>query len=189
MPIRLQILLSFLGTLFAIASRLSSRFRAQLTRALVLEIRTLDGVAHHFVFARRTARGARGRATSPDTAIVFATAHQALTVLASPDGPRALIDGLLEETITLEGSKPDLQLFSWFGGLAQSLSPLAKPLRLPATPPGGYTDTSSSSPGVSSRITREPSVTELDPTWISAARARASLRMMRAAAGEELPPF
>jgi len=49
----LRILLSALGGLLSLASRVSHGMRAAITRDLIVEIATRDGVAHHFVFRDR----------------------------------------------------------------------------------------------------------------------------------------
>jgi len=49
----LRILLAVLGTLFGLWSRLSPSFRGAITRDLVFEISSEDGVGRHFVFRDR----------------------------------------------------------------------------------------------------------------------------------------
>jgi hypothetical protein len=172
----LRLLLVVLGGLMAAASRWSEAFRRQLTRDLVIEIRSDDGVARHFVFRNRRASSIGGRAEQPDLALRFATARQAFSVLTAKEGPARLLDGLLDGTIRLEGRT---MLLGWFQGLVASVVPGASVPRFPATPPGAYV-TPSSSEAVSRFITREPPERELDPSWTDAVAAREKLAALRA---------
>ena len=176
----LRILLASLGALMAAKSRWSDAFRRQLSRDVVIEISSEDGVARHFVFSDRRVSSRAGRAPSPDCALRFTTARQGFTVLTAKDGPIRLFDGLFDETVRLEGRTA---LFGWFQGLVGAVVPGAPKLRLPATPPGAYVNPASS-PEVSRFITREPAARELDPSWTDAATAREKLVMSRVAKGE-----
>jgi len=186
----LRLLLQTLGTLMGLASRTSDRFRCQITRDLVFEVRSDDGVAHHYAFRDRRVAGRAGRAAQPACSLRFATARQGFACLTARDGPQRLVQGLFDGSISVEGN-PALLL--WFQGLPGALLPdalvaLSPPLRLPATPPGAYRVPKPSSPA-SRFITREAAVAELDPEWRSAARQRAKLRMLRTAAGKPHPLF
>lgn len=181
----LRVLLTVLGLTFTAASRWSEAFRRQLSRDVVIEIRSDDGVAHQFVFRERRARSAPGRTEQADCAIRFATASQGFAALAAPDGPRRLVAGMLDGTVSIEGSAA---LALWFQGLAPAVIPGLPVVSLPATPPAPYLRPSSSA-AVSHRITREPAEHELDPAWTDAAAARKKLLMMRVAAGEPVKPF
>ncbi len=180
-----RLFLSALGLVFTAASRWSEAFRRQLTRDLVIELRSDDGVARHFVFRDRRATSQSGRATSPDCAIRFATAAQGFRALSAHDGPHRLLAGMIEGTIAIEGRTT---LMPWFQGLVPAAIPLMPVLRLPATPPQPYVRPGAS-PEVAKRITIEPAAVALDPTWTDAAAARERLLMMRIAAGESVKPF
>lgn len=183
--IAFRVLLGALGLVLTAASRWSSAFRRQLTRDVVIELRSDDGVARHFVFRDRRATSRVGRAESPDCAIRFATATQGFEALSAPDGPRRLVAGLLEGTVTIEGRAT---IVPWFQGLVPAAIPLMPVLRLPATPPHPYVRPGAS-PAVAKRITIEPAADALDPAWTNAAVARTRLVMMRVAAGEPVKPF
>ena len=178
-------LLQAAGALFAVASRTSRSFRRQLGADVVVEIRSDDGVARHFLFRNRRARSRSGRAARADCTLCFATARQGFEILTARDGARRLLDGMTDGSVRLEGRTA---LFGWFQGLGRSVVPGAPPRRLPATPPGVYL-APRSSPAVSRFITREAPERVLDPAWTAALVAREKLLLSRAAAGEPLPPF
>lgn len=177
----LRVLLRLLGVLMTVASRWSDRFRRQLTRDVVVEISSDDGVARHFIFRNGRASSRSGRASRPDSVLRFATAQEGFRMLT---GLRRLAEGLLDESVQITGT---IALVGWFQGLVQSILPGAT-RRVLATPPKAYRAPRSSL-AVSRFITREPSVAELDPEWTTAMAARAKLCMMRVAAGDPLPPL
>jgi hypothetical protein len=180
----LRILLVLMGGLLAIASRTSAGIRRAITRDLVVEISSDDGVAHHYVFRDRRVSSHAGSAPVPDCVLRFATAAQGVRALVSRHTVSHLVAGLLEGTISVRGNA--FQLL-WFAELTQQVLPIAA--RVPwATPPGAYV---APNPALAAakRITREPALAALDPTWADAARARAKLTMMRVAAGEPTKEF
>ena len=181
----LRVLLWALGVLMASAGRRSDRFRRQLTRDVILEIVSDDGVARHYTVRNRRVISRSGRTNNSDCTLRFATATQGFSTLIARNANARMIEGLLDGSIRIEGRMP---LLLWFQGLIQRVAPAAPALRLPATPPDAYR-TPSSSPEVSRFITREPAVSELDPEWTHAIAARRKLQMIRAAAGEPIPPF
>lgn len=131
----LRLLLTVLGWTFIAASRWSPAFRSQLSRDVVIEIRSDDGVAHQFSFRGRRATAAAGRTAAADCALRFATAAQGFATLTAPDGPHRTMAGLLDGTITIEGRA---SLMPWFQGLVPAAIPGLPVLRLPATPPDPY---------------------------------------------------
>lgn len=181
----LRILLAVLGLVFSAASRWSDAFRRQLTRDVVVEIHSDDGVARQFVFRGRRARSVAGRKEHADCAIRFAKASQGFAVLSMADGPHRMMSGLIEGTVTFEGNSG---LLPWFQGLAPAAIPALPVLRFARKPPDPYVRPASSE-AVSRRVIREPVAHELDPTWTDAVAARKKLLMMRVAAGEPLKPF
>ena len=180
----LRILLSALGGLLSLASRVSHGMRAAITRDMIVEIATRDGVAHHFVFRDRRVTSGSGSAPSADCVLRFATSLEAFKTLASRRTIGRLYAGLLDGSVTIDGN-PFHAL--WFYGLTQRVAPLAKRPRR-ATPPGAYKMPSTTVPWAA-RVTREPAAAELDPHWTSAVQQRARLRMMRVAAGEPTLAF
>ena len=177
----LHMLLAVMGYLLALASRTSSSFRKAITRDLVVEIASDDGVAHHYVFRDRRVSSRAGKAARPDCALCFATAAQGVRALTARHGVSHLVAGLLDGTVSIEG---DPLMLLWFADLTQRVAPIAAKVRW-ATPPGAYVAPSTTLTAAK-RITREPAATELDPSWSAAVASRAKLTMMRVAAGE--PP-
>ena len=180
----LRVLLAVMGSLLAIASRTSAGFRRAITRDLVIEIATDDGVAHHFVFRGGRASSHAGRAAAADCVLRFATASQAVRTLLARHTVSHLVAGLLDGTVSVRGNPFHLL---WFADLAQQIVPTAARLRW-STPPNAYV---APNPALAAakRITREPAVSALDPGWTEAARAREKLVMIRVAAGEPSKEF
>jgi hypothetical protein len=181
----LRILLRVLGVLMAIASRTSERFRAQLSRDLAVEICTDDGVAHHYEFRNRRVRSRPGVAKNPACSLRFATSRQGVSCLIRRAGPQRLMSGLLDGSISVDGN---IQLLLWFQGLPHAIVPITPVPHLPSTPPGAYVAPDPSST-VAGRIIREPSVTELDPSWEAAVRQRQKIVLIRAADRQPHLPF
>jgi hypothetical protein len=180
----LRILLHFLGALLAVASRASDRFRRAITRDLVFEISTEDGVAHHFVFRGRRVSSHSGKAPAADCRLRFASASRGLRTLVSRHTVSQLLNGVVDGTIVIEGNAFHLL---WFYEMTQRVVPLAERVSFP-TPPGAYVAPSTTA-AWAKRITREPVATALDPAWEGAVRQRAKLKMMRVAAGEPTLEF
>lgn len=179
-----RILLALVGTLLTIASRTRESFRVAVTRDLVLEISSRDGVAHHFVFRDRRVSSRSGKADAPDYTLEFATAKQGFETFLSRSAITRLYTGILDGTIVTRGNAFHLL---WFYDLTQRVVPLAKPVHW-GTPPGAYTKPNTVA-GWTKRVTREPVATELDANWTGAVQQRAKLLMMRVAAGEPTKEF
>jgi hypothetical protein len=79
-------------------------------------------------------------------------------------------------------------LLLWFQGLPHAIVPITPVPHLPSTPPGAYVAPDPSST-VAGRIIREPSATELDPSWEAAVRQRQKIVLIRAAARQPHLPF
>ena len=82
----LQALLTGLGVLMTIASRRVRRFRRQVTRDLLLEIRSGDGARQQYRLHAATRRLTLPRrpAEHAECALVFPTAREGLRALLSP---------------------------------------------------------------------------------------------------------
>jgi hypothetical protein len=180
----LRMLLAVMGALLAMASRMSARFRLPITRDLVVEIATDDGVAQHYAFRNRLVSSHAEKAGKADCRLRFATAAQGIRTLTSRQPVSHLVAGLLDGTVSIEGNPFHLL---WFSDLTQRVAPIAATVRW-ETPPGAYLAPSTTI-AAAKRITREPAAAELDPAWQSAARSRAKLTMMRVAAGEPTLEF
>ncbi len=181
----LRILLAVLGSTFSFVSRTRDSFRRQLSRDVVIEIASADGVARHFIFAGRRATSRPGRVDSPDLSIRFPTAWVGVMALLAPDGPDRLFQGRLDGSIEMEG---DRRLLLWFQGLVPAAIPGFPAFRLPHTPPSPYLRPTAN-PEVNRRIVREPAVDELDRAQTDAWTVRKKILMTRVAAGERPKPF
>src|SRR5262249_21359928 len=130
----LQVVLAVVGALLAIASRVSSAFRLALTRDLVIEIATDDGVAHHYAFLDRRVSSQSGKADHADCTLRFATATQGLRALVSRHTVSHLVAGMHEGTVSVRGNAFHLL---WFADLTQRVVPLAEKIDW-GTPPNAY---------------------------------------------------
>ena len=179
----LRLLLNVLGLWLALCSRLSSRFQSQVTRSVVIEMTSEDGVSRRFAFdgaTRKVAIMHRERATTADCALRFRSAKLALSVLGSGQAPRLMLGGLAEGTIRFEGNPA---LLGWFQGLLRA----ALPARAARTPlPHPYRAPDRSAPHAR-LITIEPPVATLDPAWTGAVKARVLFAIWRVANGERPP--
>ena len=180
----LRLLLAAMGGLLAIGSRLRASFRQAVTRDLVIEIVTDDGVAHHYVFQDRRVTSVAGKAPRADCTLRFATGSQGFRALTSRHTVSHLVAGLLDGTVSVRGNPFQLM---WFADLTQLVAPIAAKVRF-AKPPGAYVAPSTTI-AAAKRITREPVAEALDPKWEAAARARAKTMMARVAAGEPTKEF
>jgi len=180
----LRTLLALMGALLALASRVSASFRGAITRDLIVEISSDDGVARHYLFRDRRVSSRAGRAPNPDCALRFATASQGVRALTARHGVSHLVAGLLDGTVSIDGNPLVLM---WFSDLTQRVAPSAGKVRW-STPPGAYVTPSTTAAGAK-RITREPPAAELDASWTGAVVSRAKLTMMRVAAGEPTKEF
>jgi hypothetical protein len=180
-----RILLWFLGVVMALASRLSSRFRAQIGRDITIELRSQDGVARQFLFRNRTVSSRAGSPCNADCVLCFDTAWFGFRTLFSPRAVENLFQGMVDERIRVTGRGTVLP---WFGFLVLSLIPFGPRARLQRTPPHAYTKPNSSA-DVERRIVREPAVDDLDPTWKNAHVQTKKLPLRRAYDREPPPMF
>jgi hypothetical protein len=173
----LRLLLSALHLWLLFSSRISSRFRSQVTRSVVIELGSEDGVQKQFVFdgpARKVPLRARAGIGLADCTLRFRSAKLALGVLGSNEAPRLMLEGMAEGTISLEGNPA---LFGWFQGILRAALP-SRATRVPL--PHAYRAPDRAA-GHAGFITVEPAVAELDPSWVGAERARGQLAIWRAA--------
>ncbi len=178
----LQVVLAALGSLLAIASRMVEGVRRAITRDLVVEIATADGVAHHFVFRDHQMTSHFGHAERADCVLRFGSQSQALGVLLSRHALGGIYAGILDGSISIQGN-PFQAL--WFYDLTQWVVPLKASVAW-GTPPGAYVQPSTTVTWAK-RITREPVALGLD--WKAAEAPRAKLKMWRVAAGEPALDF
>ena len=60
-----KLLLASLGLGFEVVCKIVPRFRAQITRDLVVQVASADGVAHHYSFTPRQVKSSLGAAVDP----------------------------------------------------------------------------------------------------------------------------
>ena len=182
----LQALLTGLGVLMALASRRSDRFRRQVTRDLLLEIRSDDGVRQQYRLHAATRRLTLPRrpAHGVDCTLTFPTARVGLRILIS----RRTI-GRLVEDMNFGGTRIDGNpaLMLWFHGLTRIVAPIGS-TRRPRRPVPVPVRVPERNAPWARRIIREPPVGELSRDWPEAWAARQKLLQLRAPAGERLPP-
>jgi hypothetical protein len=182
----LQTLLTVLGVLMMLASRRVDRFRRQVTRDLLLEIRSADGARQQYRLHAATRRLtlARRPVEHAECTLIFATAREGLQALLSPRSIGRIVEGMNTGGTRIEGN-PALML--WFHGLTRIVAPIGSSRR-PRRPAPVPIRTPERDAPWAKRIIREPPVSELSRDWPQAWAAREKLLQVRAAAGERLPP-
>lgn len=183
-----DVLLVTVGILLTVASRFLPGLRSQITRDVLFEFSSDDGVTRRFGLhaATRTVGLEPMSEVRPDTSVRFGRAWDGIRALVSTRTVAHIVEGMNYGDTRLDGN-PVLLL--WFHGLTRTVLPIGSSRR-PRTrhlPPIKARDPERHAPW-SARITREPVLDELDPTWTAAWQARAKLLQVRAPAGEPLPP-
>jgi hypothetical protein len=183
----LQALLTVLGLLMRQASLRVDRFRRQVTRDLLIEIRSEDGARRQYrlhAATRRLTLPRRRPLPRADHTLSFPTARVGLRILLS----RRTI-GRLVEDMNLGGTRIDGNpvVLLWFHGLTRIVAPIGS-TRRPRRPAPVPIRTPERAAPYARRIIREPPVAELSREWPQAWAAREKLLQIRAAAGERLPP-
>lgn len=179
-------LLAGLGAAMAVASGRSDRFRRQVTRDLILAVRSDDGAGRTFTFHATTRRMTSTRRAAPgqEVTLHFATARDGLRTLLSRRAVGRLVHGMNFGGTRIDGNPA---LILWFHGLTRIVAPLGRS-RVPRhRVPIGVRDPETHAP-YAARIVREPPVTELDPAWTAAWAARRKLLQLRGTDGAPLPP-
>jgi hypothetical protein len=185
----LQMLLTGLGVLMMLASRCVDRFRRQVTRDLLIEIRSADGARQQYRLHAATRRLTLTRSPGRDAecTLIFPSAREGLRALLSPRAIGRIVEGMNTGATRIQGN-PALLL--WFHGLTRIVAPIGRSRR-PRRASGRSSvpiRTPERDAPWAKRIIREPPVSELSRDWPQAWAARAKLLQVRAAAGERLPP-
>ena len=182
----LQALLTGLGVLMALASRRVGRFRRQVTRDLLLEIRSDDGARQQYRLHAATRRLTLPRHTArvPECTLTFPTGRVGLRILISRRTVGRLVEDMNFGGTRIDGN-PALML--WVHGLTRIVAPIGSTRRPRRPAPVPVRAPERDAPWAR-RIIREPPVRELSRDWPEAWAARAKLPQIRAAAGERLPP-
>jgi hypothetical protein len=185
----LQMLLTALGVLMALASWRVDRFRRQVTRDVVLEIRSDDGARRQYRLHAATRRLTLPRhpVGPAECTLVFPTARVGLRALLSRRAIGRIVEEMNFAGTRIEGN-PGLLL--WFHGLTRIVAPIGRsrrPRRVGGPGSVPIREPERDAP-YARRIIREPAVRELSREWPEAWAARAKLWQLRAPAGERLPP-
>jgi hypothetical protein len=182
----LQTLLTVLGLLMRQASLRVDRFRRQVTRDLLVEIRSEDGARRQYRFHAATRRMTLPRrpVERAECTLIFPTARDGVRALLSPRAIGRIVEGMNTGEVRIDGN-PVLLL--WFHGLTRIVAPIGRSRR-PRSPAPVPLRTPERDAPYASRIIREPPVSELSRDWPQAWAAREKLLQVRAAAGERLPP-
>ena len=182
----LQTLLTGLGVLMALASRRVDRFRRQVTRDLLLEIRSDDGARQQYRLQAATRRLTLPRrpVERAECTLIFPSAREGLRALLSRRAIGRIVEGMNTGGTRIEGN-PALLL--WFHGLTRIVAPIGRSRR-PRRPAPVPIRTPERDAPWAKRIIREPPVSELSRDWPEAWAAREKLLQLRAAVGERLPP-
>lgn len=183
-----DVLLVTVGLLLTVASRFHRGLRSQVTRDVLFEFSSDDGVNRRFGLhaATRTISLEPMSRARPDTSVRFGRAWDGIRALVSTRTVAHIVAGMNYGDTRLDGN-PVLLL--WFHGLTRVVLPIgsSRRPRKRHLPPIKVREPERHAPW-SARITREPMLDELDPTWTAAWEARAKLLQVRAPAGEPLPP-
>jgi hypothetical protein len=182
----LQALLTGLGVLMAFASRRVDRFRRQITRDLLLEIRSDDGARQQYRLHAATRRLTLPRhpVERAECTLIFPTARVGLRTLLSRRTVGRLVEGMNTGGTRIDGN-PVLML--WFHGLTRIVAPIGSTRRPRRPAPVPVRAPERNAPWAR-RIIREPPVRELSRDWPEAWAARQKLLQLRAPEGERLPP-
>jgi hypothetical protein len=182
----LQALLTGLGVLMALASRRVDRFRRQVTRDLLLEIRSDDGARQQYRLqaAARRLTLPRRPVERAECTLIFPSAREGLRALLSRRAIGRIVEGINAGGTRIEGNAA---LLLWFHGLTRIVAPIGRSRR-PRRPAPVPIRTPERDAPWAKRIIREPPVSELSRDWPEAWAAREKLLQLRAAVGERLPP-
>ena len=182
----LQALLTVLGVLMVLASGRMDRFRRQVTRNLLIEIRSADGARQQYRLHAATRRMTlpRGPVEHAECTLVFPTARVGLRALLSRRAIGRIVEDMNTGGTRIDGN-PALLL--WFHGLTRIVAPIGS-TRRPGRPAPAPVRTPEHYAPWARRIIREPAERELSRAWPEAWAARAKLLQLRAPAGERLPP-
>lgn len=182
----LQVLLTSLGVMMVLAGRYVGRFRRQVTRDLVIELRSDDGARRQYQLHAATHRLTlpRRHLEHVDCALIFPTARVGLRTLLSPRAIGRIVEGMNTGGTRVEGNAV---LALWFHGLTRVVAPIGS-TRRPRRPAPVPIRTPKPDEPWARRIIVEPAVSELSRDWPQAWSARAELLQIRIAEGERLPP-
>ncbi len=123
---KFKLLLWLLGFSLQRASKINPKFQDKLEgKDLTLEVSSEDGVAYHYIFKNKTVMSYPGRASKPtflsqvhkpDMTIRFKSAKAGFKTLTAKDKQFAMMHGLENKQISIEGN---VLYLGWFQTLGQ----------------------------------------------------------------------
>jgi hypothetical protein len=177
-----RILLWLVGVQLVLGSRLSSRLRRQLGQNLTFTLAAKNGVARTYTVLNRRFSSEAGISSSlAGSTLTFESTRQGVGILLAKNAVEQIVDGLGRRVIELEG---DPTTVLWFYEMVFGFLPWRKTPRHDI--PDAYV-TPNPNGKVAARITREPAVDELDPSWSGAVRQREKLVMWQVGQGAVVP--
>lgn len=181
----LQGLLTAVGLAMSVASRRHRRFRRQVTRDLVVEVRGGDRVRqqYHFVAATRRMHAPLQPRGRPEVTLRFGSARDGLRALLSTRTVGRIVEGMNTGDTRIDGNAA---LILWFHGMTRVVAPIGS-TRRPRRPGPFPVRTPERDAPYAARIVTEPPTRELSRDWPQAWRARAKLLHVRAPEGARLP--
>lgn len=182
----LQAVLTILAVAMWLASRQVKRFRRQITRDLIVELRSDDGARIRYQMDAKTRRLSFVFKASerPDCVLIFPSARAGLRTLVSRHTVGRIVEGMTTGNTRIEGNPA---LILWFYGLTRIVAPIGSTRRPRRPAPVPIRSPERDAP-YARRIICESPVAELSRDWPQAWAARAELLQIRAAEGERLPP-
>ena len=168
------------GVLLALASRTSSRLRAQLARDMTICIGSRDGVARSYIFHNRRVSSHPVLTPGAHCMVMFQTAAEGVRIFLAPDCIALVVDGLALKKIELQGDPTSVL---WFYEMVMAYVPgRSRRPQVMHVMPDAYV-TPNLDGKVADRITREPAVDALDPAWTEAAAQREKLILWQVGCG------
>ena len=172
-----RIVLSSIGLLLAIASRVHSRTRAQIGRDMTVTIGSRGGPQRSYVFENRRVSSHAGGDPDAIMILTFPSSADAVRILLAKDAVLRIVRGLCTRDIELTGMPAHVL---WLYEMVFGFVPWRRkryyvaPNAYVAADPNGK---------VADRITREPPQAELDPGWADAHVQREKMEMWRVGKG------
>lgn len=169
------------GIELAIACRLSSRIRGQITRTMNVTINARNEIGRSYLFAERAVTSVRGPAPDPSFVLTFDSAAQGVRILLAPNAVEFIVVGMARRVVEVQGDPTGVL---WFYEMVFGILPWRKTARVDA--PDAYVVPDPNGK-VADRITREPAVESLDLNWTNAVNRRETLLMWEVGQGAPVP--
>ena len=169
------------GIELAIACRLSSRLRGQLTRNMKVTVNARDEIGRSYLFADRGVSSIRGSIPEASFVLTFDSATQGVRILLAPNAVELIVVGMARRVVEVQGDPTGVL---WFYAMVFGFFPWRRTPRVDA--PDAYVVPDPNGK-VANRITREPPAESLDLNWTNAVRQRDKLVMWEVGQGAPVP--